>query len=81
MSTNMEENKKFVSHLKERYPELDVDKLLFIFNEQIEEVKKNIPENAPEDLKEIRLPLSCDMNKAILAKTISDYLKTNSFIP
>lgn len=70
----MAENPKFVGHLKEKYPELDVDKLLSIFNEQLDEVKKNIPEDATEAQKEIRLPLGCDMNKAILAKTISEYL-------
>lgn len=76
----MAENQKFVEHLKEKYPEVDIDLLLTIFNEQIDEVKKNIPEDAPEDKKEIRLPLGCDMNKAILAKTISDYLLKSALI-
>lgn len=64
----------FVGKIKEKYPELDVDRLFSIFEEQLNEVRKGVPENAPDPQKELRLPLGCDMNKAILAKTVSEYL-------
>jgi cobalamin biosynthesis protein CobT len=65
----------FESRIKEKYPELDIDRLFSIFEGQLNDVRKNIPETATEEQKQIRLPLGCDMNKAIMAKTISEYLK------
>jgi hypothetical protein len=65
----------FESRIKEKYPELDIDRLFSIFEDQLNDVRKNIPEDSTEEQKQIRLPLGCDMNKAILTKTISEYLK------
>ena len=59
----------FVKMLKGKNPEVNVDKMLNIFNENFKEIKKI---QGTEDL---RLPLDCDLNKALIASIISDYLK------
>ena len=60
---------RFVNMLKGKHPEVNVDKLLEIFNEKITEIQKI---QGTEDL---RLPLDCDLNKAVIASVISEYLK------
>ena len=59
----------FKKMLKEKNPEVNIDKMLQIFDEKIKEVQVS------QGLEEIRLPLSCDLNKAIIASVISEYLK------
>ena len=59
----------FNKMLKKKHPELDVDKILQIFNEKFKEIKKI---QGTEDL---RLPLDCDLNKALIASIINEYLK------
>ena len=59
----------FKKMLKEKNPEVNIDKMLLIFDEKIKEVQVS------QGLEEIRLPLSCDLNKAIIASVISEYLK------
>jgi len=60
---------RFVNMLKGKHPGVNVDKLLEIFNEKITEIQKI---QGTEDL---RLPLDCDLNKAVIASVISEYLK------
>ena len=60
---------RFVKMLKGKHPEVNVDKLLEIFNVKITEIQKI---QGTEDL---RLPLDCDLNKAVIASVISEYLK------
>jgi hypothetical protein len=60
---------RFVKMLKGKHPEVNVDKLLEIFNAKITEIQKI---QGTEDL---RLPLDCDLNKAVIASVISEYLK------
>jgi hypothetical protein len=48
---------------------VNVDKMLQIFDENFKEIKKI---QGTEDL---RLPLDCDLNKALVASIINDYLK------
>jgi hypothetical protein len=60
---------RFVKMLKGKHPEVNVDKMLEIFNEKITEIQKI---QGTEDL---RLPLDCDLNKAVIASVISEYLK------
>ena len=55
--------------LKGKNPEVNVDKMLQIFDENFKEIKKI---QGTEDL---RLPLDCDLNKALVASIINDYLK------
>jgi hypothetical protein len=43
--------------------------MLLIFDDKIKEVQVS------QGLEEIRLPLGCDLNKAIIASIISEYLK------
>jgi hypothetical protein len=59
----------FNKMLKAKNPEVNVDKMLDIFNEKIADIQVS------QGLEEIRLPLSCDLNKALIASIISDYLK------
>jgi hypothetical protein len=59
----------FKKMLKEKNPEVNIDKMLLIFDEKIKEVQVS------QGLEEIRLPLGCDLNKAIIASIISEYLK------
>lgn len=60
---------KFVTRLKEKNPDFDVDKMLRIFDERIADIQ------ASQGLDEIRLPLDCDLNKALIASIISELLK------
>jgi hypothetical protein len=60
---------QFVKQLKVKNPEVNIDKMLEIFNGKITEIQKI---QGTEDL---RLPLDCDLNKAVIASVISEYLK------
>ena len=59
----------FNKMLKKKHPELGVDKMLLIFDENFKEIKKI---QGTEDL---RLPLDCDLNKALIASIIDEFLK------
>ena len=59
----------FNKMLKAKNPEVNVDKMLDIFNEKFKEIKKI---QGTEDL---RLPLDCDLNKALISSIINEYLK------
>jgi hypothetical protein len=59
----------FIQHLKDKNQGVDIDKLLQIFDKAISDVQ------ASQGLDEIKLPLSCDLNKAILASVVGEYLK------
>ena len=59
----------FNKMLKAKNPEVNIDKMLDIFN------KKHADIQVSQGLEEIRLPLGCDLNKAMIASIISDYLK------
>lgn len=59
----------FNKMLKAKNPEVNIDKMLDIFN------KKHAEIQASQGLEEIRLPLGCDLNKAMIASIISEYLK------
>jgi hypothetical protein len=66
---NQMSDSPFNKMLKKKHPELGVDKMLQIFDERFAEIKKI---QGTEDL---RLPLDCDLNKAVIASVISEYLK------
>ena len=66
---NQMSDSPFNKMLKKKHPELGVDKMLQIFDENFKEIKKI---QGTEDL---RLPLDCDLNKALIASIINDYLK------
>ena len=59
----------FNKMLKAQNPEVNIDKMLTCFNEKFAEIEKI---QGTEDL---RLPLDCDLNKALIASVISEYLK------
>jgi len=58
----------FLKYVKERNSNIDIDKLFSIFESNIKEVQLIPGRN-------LVLPLDCDLNKAILARTISKYLE------
>jgi hypothetical protein len=60
----------FEKNLKKKNPDIDINRMLNIFDAKIEEVQ------ASQGLEEIRLPLGCDLNKAIFASVLSEYLNT-----
>ena len=60
---------QFNKQLKAKNPEVNIDKMLDIFNEKYSEIKKI------QGTEGLRLPLDCDLNKALIASIISDYLK------
>lgn len=66
---NQMSDSPFNKMLKEKNTEVNIDKMLDIFNEKIAEVQVS------QGLDEIRLPLGCDLNKAIIASVINEYLK------
>ena len=61
----MEEENKFIIMLKTKYPNMDIDKLICIFDNKINEV------NAVD----LNFPLDCDLNKHIFVSIIDEYLK------
>jgi hypothetical protein len=66
---NQMSDSPFNKMLKTKNPEVNIDKMLDIFN------KKHTEIQASQGLEEIRLPLGCDLNKALIASIISEYLK------
>lgn len=59
----------FIKMLKEKHTELDVDKMLQIFDQKIGDIKRV---HGPKGLK---LPLDCDLNKALFGEILREYLK------
>ena len=65
----------FVEHLKVKNPNIDVDKLFVIFEEQLESIA---PSGGPDNpgIRDKAFKLDCDLNKALIAKVVSEYLKS-----
>lgn len=63
-------SEKFIQHLKETHPEIDVDRLLEIYDKEME----TIAAQAPKDYK---VPLDCDLIVAVTFTTIKKYNKEN----
>ena len=59
----------FKKHMKVKYPDVDVDKAISIFEDNFSQIKVGILEDNPK----VILPLDCDMNKNIFIKTLSEY--------
>ncbi len=67
----------FVNYLKEKYPTLDVDKFLKIFEEKMDNFKKeNLAIAEDERFKVMISKINTDLNKNIIASVIEEYLKT-----
>ena len=66
---NQMSDSPFNKQLKGKNPEVNIDKMFEIFNEKFKEIKKI---QGTEDL---RLPLDCDLNKALISSIINEYLK------
>ncbi len=62
-------SEEFIKNLKSKNPDVNIEKFLQIFEQKMKEVQ------ASQGLEEIRVPLGCDLNKAVVASIISDYLK------
>jgi len=59
----------FINAMKKENPELNIDKLFDIFDRKIKEIINVNGEGA------VKLPLHCDLNKALVASVLSEYLK------
>jgi len=63
-------NTPFTLHLKNTNPEIDIDRFLNIFEDQISKIIRV----GPPDL-EMKTPLGSDFNKAFTAGVLREYLK------
>ena len=61
---------KFKDYIKEKYPDLDTDRILSLIDQNVAEIKPN-PAN-PE--KGCVVPIGCDLNKSLIVKILSEYL-------
>lgn len=64
--------KQFKAYIKGKYPDLDTDKILSLIDQNVAEIKPN-PANTE---KGCVVPIDCDLNKHLIVKIISEYLKT-----
>lgn len=71
----MKNNEEYLIVMKAKYPELDIDKIISLFDEEIKRLKDSMPEQLPEHMHEMRLPLDCHLNKNIFFVVMSNYLK------
>jgi hypothetical protein len=62
---------EFINHMKGKYPELDIDTIVKLVNQNV----NSIQTHTKNPNKQISVPLGCDMNKNLIIKTISEYLK------
>jgi hypothetical protein len=56
-----------IKFLKERYPNVDVDRCIQLFEETLAEVEFG----TLEQNREMRLPLGCDLNKTIFINALN----------
>ena len=59
----------FKAHMRTKFPDVDVDKAISIFEDNISQIKIGVL----EENREVRMPLGCDMNKNIFIKVLSEY--------
>lgn len=64
----------FVEHLKVKNPNIDVDKLFVIFEKQLESIAPSVGPDNP-GIRDRTFKLDCDLNKALIAKVVSEYIK------
>jgi len=64
-------NNEFIKAMNPKFPELDVERIIAIFEDNISQVKIGMFVDNPD----LRLPLGCDLNKNIVLDIISRYLK------
>lgn len=64
----MTNKEHFKEYYKDKFPELDTDRIISIFENKLSsiEIKSNN--------EELRLPLSCDLNKAMILSVINEYI-------
>ena len=67
---------KFKSHMKSKYPHLDVDRAISILEQNVAEIRRGISEtNRPGSPlnAELRFPLDSDLNKNVFIKALHEY--------
>jgi len=64
---------EFINHMKGKYPELDIEIIVGLVDQNV----NSIQPHTNNENKEISVPLGCDMNKNLIIKIISEYLKKN----
>jgi hypothetical protein len=60
----------FIKHMKNKYPELDIDLILSLVDKTVEDIKPN-PLNPDQSVK---IFPGSDLNKNLVIKVISDYM-------
>jgi hypothetical protein len=69
-------SKQHAEHIQSKYPNLDITKLFNLFDEEIQRVQIN-PDNPELDV--LTLTIGCDLNRAIMAKVLNDYIKIEEY--
>jgi hypothetical protein len=70
-----EKEARFISHIKGRHADIDVDKILEIFKKEVSEIKVTGPDdNHPNP--EFIFPIDSQLNKVIFINVIDKYLKS-----
>ena len=63
----------FKTHMKRKFPSIDIDEAINIFDKNINEIKAGAEQ--AEANPEVRLPLGCDLNKNMFLKSMFEYLE------
>lgn len=64
---------EFKTAMKERYPSINVEEAIRIFDDNIEKIKSNPKQK--EVNPDVVLPLGCDLNKNIFLRCMFEYLE------
>lgn len=64
----------FITHIQNKFPELDVKTIVEIVDRNVAEIKPN-PANPDQ---EIKIFPGSDLNKNLIIKVISEYLEENN---
>jgi len=65
---------ELIERLKEKYPNVDIDKVLAIWKTGTDEIKLQFPEGPAG--REIRFSLDSDLNGNLIVKIIDTYVKS-----
>jgi len=64
-------NSQFLDHSRKRFPDIDVDRVMRIVDDEIEILKGS----TPPDNKELKFPLESHLNRGLIMNVIDKYMK------
>jgi hypothetical protein len=67
---------KFTQMLKDKHPDIDINRAIELFDETLSEVQLG----TLEENTEMRLPLGCDLNKHIFIRTLNKYIENGKTV-